>query len=138
MIWRRNELFQTLTTLNVACLSSTSASQFENPDETRGRSRVERVDKMTEEADLEFDIFREDEDFTNLAEQQEAERRFLQKLPQIENTLPKFMRKCRSLKDKSIFSLSSSGKICKSKTSKKTGPSDNSKNITMDLELLKL
>ena len=138
MIWRRNELFQTLTTLNVACLSSTSASQFENPDETRGRSRVEKVDKMTEDADLEFDIFREDEDFTNLAEQQEAERRFLQKLPQIENTLPKFMRKCRSLKDKSIFSLSSSGKICKSKTCKKSGPSDNSKNITMDLELLKL
>ena len=138
MIWRRNELFQTLTTLNVACLSSTSASQFENPDETRGRSRVEKVDKMTEGVDLEFDIFREDEDFTNLAEQQEAERRFLQKLPQIENTLPKFMRKCRSLKDKSIFSLSSSGKICKSKTCKKSGPSDNSKNITMDLELLKL
>ena len=138
MIWRRNELFQTLTTLNIVCLSSTSASQFENPDETRGRSRIEKVDKMTEDADLEFDIFREDEDFTNLAEQQEAERRFLQKLPQIENTLPKFMRKCRSLKDKSIFSLSSSGKICKSKTSKKTGPSDNSKNITMDLELLKL
>ena len=138
MIWRRNELFQTLTTFNVACLSSTSASQFENPDETRGRSRVEKVDKMTEDADLEFDIFREDEDFTNLAEQQEAERRFLQKLPQIENTLPKFMRKCRSLKDKSIFSLSSSGKICKSKTCKKSEPSDNSKNITMDLELLKL
>ena len=138
MIWRRNELFQTLTTLNVACLSSTSASQFENPDETRGRSRVEKVDKMTEDADLEFDIFREDEDFTNLAEQQEAERRFLQKLPQIENTLPKFMRKCRSLKDKSIFSLSSSGKICKSKTCKKSGPSDNSKSVTIDLELLKL
>ena len=93
---------------------------------------------MTEDADIEFDIFREDEDFTNLAEQQEAERRFMQMLPQIENTLPKFMRKCRSLKDKNIFSLSSSGKICKSKTCKKSGPSDKSKSVTMDLELLKL
>ena len=93
---------------------------------------------MTEDADIEFDIFREDEDFTNLAEQQEAERRFMQMLPQIENTLPKFMRKCRSLKDKNIFSLKSSGKICKNKTCKKSGPSDKSKSVTMDFELLKL